>query len=402
MLIFIPATGILTGSSILSLYFNDRGYKNKNGDYLRFSKDLTQKLVLNFKSALGLIILPLITITIIYSVFFYRTNFVSIYLLFISNLFISSGVILIYFYKLCLNKRHETNGNPERTEMRFGISGVILMLIGIFLFSGSVTSSLFYSGQNSYIGFVDIIFSLSVWINFIFLTSFSFAVTGISVLYFFIKWEGGIAELDEGYLDIITKSSLKLSITFTFILTLLAFINILILPVTAMTDSVFYFSILVMLFLLLTINVLYAIWRNSEYRFSYVAFFMIFIALLFIVLKEQTALSSSLKNQFAYVNLKAEEYHKEKSLKTTVVAEINAEEIYNTKCSACHRFERKLVGPPYDETVPKYKGDIKKLSQYIYNPVKIYPDYPAMPNQGLKMKEAEAVAKFLLEKVGNK
>ena len=57
------------------------------------------------------------------------------------------------------------------------------------------------------------------------------------------------------------------------------------------------------------------------------------------------------------------------------------------------------MGPPYQETIPKYNGDVKKLAQFIYNPVKVNPDFPPMPNQGLKMKEAEAIASWLMSKV---
>ena len=80
---------------------------------------------------------------------------------------------------------------------------------------------------------------------------------------------------------------------------------------------------------------------------------------------------------------------------------VSAEQIYNQKCIACHKFDVKLVGPPYKETVPKYNGDVKKLSEFIFNPVKINPDYPSMPNQGLKKKEAEAMAQWLMEKVNH-
>ena len=80
----------------------------------------------------------------------------------------------------------------------------------------------------------------------------------------------------------------------------------------------------------------------------------------------------------------------------------DGKKIYNEKCLACHKFDVKLVGSPYQETVPKYNGDLKKLAGFIYSPQKINPSYPAMPNQGLKLKEAEAVAKYLMDNVGKK
>ncbi|MBK9330870.1 MAG: hypothetical protein IPM96_00355 [Ignavibacteria bacterium] len=61
-----------------------------------------------------------------------------------------------------------------------------------------------------------------------------------------------------------------------------------------------------------------------------------------------------------------------------------------------------MSGPPYNLTVPKYNGDIKKLADFILNPTKISPDYPPMPNPGLKPKEAAAVSQYLIDKVSGK
>jgi cytochrome c551/c552 len=73
--------------------------------------------------------------------------------------------------------------------------------------------------------------------------------------------------------------------------------------------------------------------------------------------------------------------------------------IFETVCAGCHRFDTRLVGPPFNEVVPKYKGDVEKLKRFIGNPVKVDPGYPSMPNLGLKEEEIDAVARYLLEKV---
>lgn len=76
------------------------------------------------------------------------------------------------------------------------------------------------------------------------------------------------------------------------------------------------------------------------------------------------------------------------------------ETIFNERCSACHQFDRKVVGPPYLATVPKYQGKPDALRDFILNPVKVDPAYPAMPSQGLNRREAESVARYLLTHVG--
>ncbi|HSL91134.1 MAG TPA: c-type cytochrome, partial [Candidatus Limnocylindrales bacterium] len=74
--------------------------------------------------------------------------------------------------------------------------------------------------------------------------------------------------------------------------------------------------------------------------------------------------------------------------------------VFETVCSVCHRFDTRLVGPPFNEVVPKYKGNVEGLKGFIRNPVKVNPVYPAMPKHPLKEEEIDAVARYLLTSVG--
>ena len=71
--------------------------------------------------------------------------------------------------------------------------------------------------------------------------------------------------------------------------------------------------------------------------------------------------------------------------------------IFEERCTACHAFERRVVGPAYDTVIPAYGGDAAALVAFIKNPVKKNPDYPAMPKQGLTGPQIEAVARFLID-----
>jgi cytochrome c len=73
--------------------------------------------------------------------------------------------------------------------------------------------------------------------------------------------------------------------------------------------------------------------------------------------------------------------------------------VFDTVCSVCHRFDSKIVGPPFNDVVPKYKGDTEKLKAFIRNPVKVDPSLPAMPKPAIKEDEVDAVARYLLSKV---
>lgn len=75
------------------------------------------------------------------------------------------------------------------------------------------------------------------------------------------------------------------------------------------------------------------------------------------------------------------------------------EEVFNRICTACHRFDTRLVGPPLNAVVPRYRDDLDGLKAFIRSPVKRDPAYPAMPQLGLTAAEVDAVARYLLERV---
>jgi len=74
--------------------------------------------------------------------------------------------------------------------------------------------------------------------------------------------------------------------------------------------------------------------------------------------------------------------------------------VYDRVCSLCHRFDVRLVGPPFNETIPKYRKDPEALKAFIRDPVQKDPGYPPMPKPAVTETEIDAVAAYLLEKAG--
>ncbi len=76
-----------------------------------------------------------------------------------------------------------------------------------------------------------------------------------------------------------------------------------------------------------------------------------------------------------------------------------AERIYAEKCSTCHAFDHKVVGPAHKDVLPKYRGTPDKLTAFILSPTKVDPAFPAMVAPGLSRREAVAVAEYLLKRL---
>jgi cytochrome c len=138
--------------------------------------------------------------------------------------------------------------------------------------------------------------------------------------------------------------------------------------------------------------------RDNNTRFRINAFFFTIILFGFFIIEHEFAFSTA--NQLNERNIIAT-FQKEKlalqeSLGVLSIPEVSGEEIYNAKCIACHQFDVKIVGPPYNDVLPKYENKMDELESFIANPVKINPDYPIMPNQGLKPAEVKAIAEYIV------
>lgn len=75
----------------------------------------------------------------------------------------------------------------------------------------------------------------------------------------------------------------------------------------------------------------------------------------------------------------------------------SGKELFQKNCSRCHSFDVSIVGPPLAKVLEKYRGNTEGLSRYIKDPVKVDPDYPAMPDLGLDEREAASIANYLDE-----
>jgi cytochrome c len=110
-----------------------------------------------------------------------------------------------------------------------------------------------------------------------------------------------------------------------------------------------------------------------------------------------SSLSSSTQKHSAIVAFQYDAFHEELLAKMGIgLATMTGEEIFGAKCSACHEFGAKKVGPAYKDVLPKYENDRTKLLSFVMNPQKMNPAFPPMPNQGLKPAEADSITAYIM------
>ncbi|CAN5609288.1 hypothetical protein BH10BAC5_BH10BAC5_22360 [soil metagenome] len=421
-MLFSAYIGILFGSSMLATFFNKRYKKSHYKRDYEFARDLMDVLTASKNVGIGLGMIPVFSITFVYAQLLFESKGIAVALMLFSAILFIIGISFIYKFKsnfdiegvveslkgIVRGKGESSSVIPveieeyeykvRRSKSVSGFYANIFLIIAIWMFEAGTYAASNVSGWNSE-GFFNVVFAWETMLNTFYFFSWSFAITGVSILFFFFKWQGGLQHRDEPYMNYVKKTGALNAFFGCVILPVFMFINFMTLPGSALSFTIFLYAGLALMALLLVCNLLYATLKNLDLRYTTAAFIIIMFVVLFSALRDNAAISASLKEHLVTVNVKAEEY--EKSTKVLVVNNtgINGEEIYNTRCSACHKFDTKLVGPPYKETLPKYNDNVKKLASFIYNPVKVNPDYPPMPNQGLKPKEAEAIAQWILTKV---
>jgi cytochrome c551/c552 len=172
------------------------------------------------------------------------------------------------------------------------------------------------------------------------------------------------------------------------------------LPAASLTGAIFGLAGAHLAFLLLTGIFLYAFHRDRKNVYVTYAFFAFAISLVLLFTRDQIAVRNATQDHAASLSIAAE--RELVSLRSAIgmgAKPLSGQEIFDAKCSACHMFDQKKVGPPYNTVIPKYAGKKEDLVKFILNPRKIDPAFPNMPGQGLKPAEGDSIAAYLLARV---
>jgi len=390
LFIFISFVSIIFWGSGLSVYFKVNEKKYLNDKYRRIAKDIIDIVTINKNTGIILGIVPLITAILIFAQLFQSTATANLDYLTASLCLLSVALFFIYDYR---------NSLSDLKELRLssGIAGFIILFFALWLFVAGITVAVFH-GHWQPEGLFSDLFSSLVIIRFIFLFVASLAVTGGAVLFGLFFPLGSRAKVDSEYAEFVKNKMLKVTFTATILLPLIMFVNLFILPDTSLSGAIFAYIIIGMFLIFLAYHFLYMIFAKFSSKFTALLFFSLLLMLLTVIINDKIIISNTTKVQSAILAVEYDELLAE--LKGEEVAvEINGEEIYKVRCASCHKFDRKLVGPPHNQVVPKYFGKEELLLAFIKNPSRIDENYPPMPNPGLKPAEAKAVADYVLEQV---
>lgn len=416
-ILFIPFLSVILVGAFLSLRYWKKGTKEKNHLYIRFSKDVIDILTVNksFGTALG--ILPLVTSILIYAQLLHKSSSSALAFMLIAFPLILFGFLLIYIFKYsmgfselfdALKVSSNLEGSIQERLSKFksvsnqlarrsGIIGLALLAVGSWYYFSAVSSAA-YSDHWLTENHLSVLFSLQAALSFIQFLLTACAITGSTILFAFFYWNDSKKNLPDDYKNFIKNNSLTMTLTSLILLPIILLINTLLLPKSALSGSVLSYTIIAVVLIFLSYHLLYAIFKTSNLKLSGQLFFVLIFAFLALVIKDQMAMSNSTKIHSTVLSTEFEKYLAElKGESKGDVTVRSGDEIFKVVCSSCHKFDEKLVGPPYNKVLVKYEGKMDQLVAFILNPVKVDPAYPPMPIQGLRREEAKNIAQYIMD-----
>ena len=415
--LFLPFLSMVLVGTFLSLKYWKKGLREKNPLYVQFSHDVINALTISKSFGIVLGILPMLSSILIYAQLLHKSNSSVMVFLMMAFPLITLGLIFVYTFRYSFTFSDLFNllksasslepalkDRVDKFEFRSnnlarksGITGLALLLVGSWYYISAISFAVFSEvwGKGSQL---SVLFSFQTTLNFIQFLLLAFAITGSAILFVFFYWEGGKENLSDEYKKFIKKTALTITLPALILLPLVLLINILLLPKSALSGSVFSYSVIAVVLIFLSYHFLYALSRTSNVKMSGQLFFVVIFAALALIIKEQMAMSNSTQLHSAVLSKDFDKYLSElKGEGTTAVKARSGEEIYQIVCSTCHKFDEKLVGPPYNKVLTKYEGKMDQLVAYIRNPVKVDPAFPPMPNLALKLDEAKNIAQYIMD-----
>ena len=398
LLLYLPFLGIIIAGSAASLVLNFFGRENRDDRSLRLSREWIEAVTVNrwVLLLLGLLPYPAIAYTC-QRLLGGRTSLPAIAWLVPFGALLA-GCLLLSLYRSAIRQTTEL----PAASFRAGTAGLLAMISAAFL-SFLLLGTLVNPAKLPLVR-SNLVFILS-WhslVEFLLFLALSFGLAGGIALRFLGRSKAGEAGGGPDYETRVRTAGTFFALAGALAVPALVVFYLITLPVTGLSTAVFAMAATVPILALAVFALLYLLPGKEEGRPGDRVSALFVLMFLAVILCYQTAVANAFQGLSAPSGpLTAETVSKEGKGTVKPAAGEDAalekgKKVYDTVCSVCHRFDVKIVGPPYNDVVPKYKGNVEKLKAFIRNPVKVNPTFPAMPKPAIKEDEIDAVARYLL------
>jgi cytochrome c len=417
---FVSYTSIVVIASTFSALFEWSGRKRGIKYHSRFARDLADLAVPNRGTIFALAVVPIVTAILIYAQLLYGMDTgITTYLSY-SAIFFFLGFYFLYGYKrsfhldlilsafqsFAASQSKQVQADVVKDVESYehsaanvrehgGRRSVVLFWIGAWIFVG--TTRLAFSPERwPHSSLLTVLFSGQTFWSLLGFIVTALAITSAAIMFFFFKWEKGIAfSADNSYRDFVKKYTLPVGLVAVALEPIIIFFELQDMPQSGISNLTFALASIGIFISLLVLLLFYSMIKDPKVNLGSYAFLAALVFVFTWSAKDEVAFHYATRDQNQLLEQRYETMLASLN-PNTVQPVISGEDIYNGRCSACHRFDIKLVGPPYNQTLPNFVGKMDSLEDFIMNPRQAVPGYPPMPNQGLKPAQVKAVAEYIM------
>jgi len=421
---FYPYFGFLLGSSFLSYRYEKKGRKEGNALYLRLAKDLIGTALYNKTIPAFLALIPAFSMIFVYAQLLQTTESIAVSLAVGGFVFLLLSIAFLYAYKYTfrlddilegyrgalktgkgssenLQEIEDYSDENVRSHLRFGRYGLIFIVLAMFFMASAIVAAADNDNWVKVSSIYDLFILPDMYVRLLQFIALAAGATGVGILFFLFWWRKDQPPLEETYAHFVRTLSIRLIVSSLLALPTLVLAGFLLLPGKSLSGTLFAIAGLGVALLFLSAQFVYAYVREPQPQHTASALFVFAFGLALLGANDQVALYNATKNQAALLSYRHDV--EEEALRTKLgvaFVVLTGEDIYNGRCSACHLFDQKKIGPAYRDVIPKYAGNKQKIMSFVLNPTKMNPAFPPMPNQGLKPAEADSIVSYILRKLG--
>lgn len=382
---------LMVGGSIVTLWAQLRGLKNKEYDV--FAHEVAKTITVNKSLAVVLGVAPLLSINVLYTVYFYSANALTGFAWIMIIPLITIAFLLTYLHKYTWDKL------ANNKKLHIAIIGVA---VGIFLiipliFLTNVNLMMFPEKWGTVKGFMSALLLPNVLPRYFEFLGASLAVTGIFIVWYNNRKNYPFEEIYTGFSRYdVKKLGYSIAMLGLSLQILFGLIVLFTLPSKGIS-----FSVILMMGtagLLLA----YALWLSyhsvtgdrehidmhlNKIVFSIFTFMVVYGGSRQMYrhnsLEKHQQLMAYHTQEFQRISKEARENPIEEEVELEIDPSLGelakGTALFNQYCAACHKPDERLVGPPIQEMVSIYLNDESGLKNWIKSPGKKRPDYPQMP-----------------------
>lgn len=408
-LVHILFVNLMVGGSLLTLWSQIKGLKNKEYDIL--AHEIAATITVNKSIAVVMGIAPLLSINVLYTIYFYSANSLTGLMWIAVIPLVTVAFLLTYLHKYTWKLLE----NNKAVHISILAVAVVIFLFIPFIFLTNINLMLFPEKWALVKGF----FSAMTLPN-VFPRYFHFIFASLSITGLFLHWYMGRKNYPfETIFPSFSRYELKkkgysLALVASVIQFLIGPLVLLTLPSKGLG-----WNMILVIFTgaAIAVPAMWMMWKGIQgdektidKDFKKVLVLMT-ITVLFMGSGRQVYRSNALAKHRELVKLKTEEFQKIKKEAIAKSKQAEAEAstadlsdadkgkaVFSQYCAACHKVDIKLVGPPVLEMAKIYKDNLADLQKWIKKPGKKRPDYPQMPGfeSQLDQEQLDQLGEYIL------